>query len=217
MKENEIKELWKNDETWGKINFQESLEMKQFKSKKALRGLITRRIIESVIFILLFTWLTEFAISNAGTGGYYLISGIVLSIFCLVGFIGSIRQIAAIIKLDYLGSVTEVQQKLERLKAYNLQVIRLLMLSLPFYFAYIVIGFKAIFNVDIVTNGSNAWLISNLVITLLFIPLAIWIYKQLNLSSKKNWVKQIIFDNGGKQIRTAAEFFSEIKEFKNEG
>jgi hypothetical protein len=48
----------------------------------------------------------------------------------------------------------------------------------------------------------------------LFVPLSLYIVKQLRINAKKNWVKKLLADNGGKQIDSAIRFINEIVEFK---
>lgn len=110
-----------------------------------------------------------------------------------------------------------MQKKLEQLKTHMVQITRLMMLSIPFYMVYIVLGFKLFFGVDIVAQGDPKWWIANIILSLLFIPLAVLIYRKL---SWKNihiaWVKSFIYSTGGKQVTQAMGFLQEIDNFEKE-
>ena len=81
---------------------------------------------------------------------------------------GSIGQIILIIKIDYSKPVTTLQLQLERLKVYSLQTLRLLFLSIPFYFAYIIVGFKLLFKLDIYAHADSKWLLWNIILSIAF-------------------------------------------------
>ena len=184
--------------------------------KNILNSLLIRRIIESLLFFLFGGLLLRFSIENSSTI-HYVISGLILLVFCMVGLTGSFMQIIVILRLDYSKPITTFQIQLEKLKLYSLQTLRLIFLSIPFYSAYMVIGFKALYNVDIVANADSRWLIWNLILTILFIPLSIWLYRILNYKTNKRWVNKLIVDNGGKQIHSAIQFLQEIEEFEITG
>lgn len=219
MKEKDLKNIWKSDkEHFEEFEIQSINNMKTEnlkKSKRSLYFLIARRVIESGFFLFFFTWLTRFAFDNYSVY-YYLLSALVLDIFCLIGLFGSLRQVVLILRLDYSGAVTDFQAQLEKLKAFTLQILRLMFLSTPFYFAYIIIGFKAALNVDIVANSSSGWLVSNLVVSLGLLVFSIWLYKKLDYRTKTKWIRKLIADNGGRQIHAALDFLDKIREFKSE-
>ena len=219
MKEKEMQDSWKDYSTRleSDLNLNHStLNMAKLKSTRlTLWHLMFRRFIEATIFIILLIWLLRFASNNYPIPQFAL-SGIILALFCLVGFIGSTGQIILIIRLDYSKPVTTFQLQIEKLKAYSLQTLKLLLLSIPFYFAYIIIGFKAVFNFDIYSQSSINWLLWNLILSILFIPFSIWLYKKLNYKTKNRWLKSLIADNGGKQISSAVQFINEIEELKKQ-
>ena len=95
--------------------------------------------------------------------------------------------------------------------------LRLIFLSIPFYFTYMIIGFKVLHDFDIFSNADSSWFVWNLALTILFIPLTLWLVKILNYKTRTKWVQKLIVDNGGKQIRSAIQFLSEIEEFEKNG
>ena len=214
-----MQDSWKDYATrlMSDLNLNHSIlnEAKLKSTRLTLRHLMYRRIIETITFAIMLSLLLDFA-SNNYPIPQFVFSGAILALFCLVGFIGSIGQIILIIRLDYSKPVTTFQLQIEKLKAYSLQTLKLLLLSIPFYFAYIIIGFKAVFNFDIYSQSSINWLLWNLILSILFIPFSIWLYRKLNYKTKDSWIKSLIADNGGKQISSAIQFINEIEELKKQ-
>ena len=95
-----------------------------------------------------------------------------------------------------------------------MKTLRLFFISIPFYSAYIIIGYKVLFNYDIYGNANSNWVLWNLFLSILFVPFSIYVYKKLRLDAKSNWVKKLIADNGGKQIDSAIQFIDELVEYK---
>lgn len=219
MEEKDIIEMWKNysarlrDELT--IDRVVVKDIKLTKARTELNWLLGQRVVEAIIFLVLFLWLVGF-IGNNFPVLHFVAAGFILMVFSLIGLIGNLLQIGQIRQLDYAQPVTAFQEHLQRLQAYNLQTLRLVFLSVPFYFAYIIIGFRAFFGLDIYANANPNWLIANLLLSILLIPAVIWLYKKLSYRSQKNWVKKLIEDNGGKRIRSALQFLEEIDQFKKE-
>lgn len=192
----------------------ETIKKAELKSgRKQLNRLAIRRLAEGVVFLLIIFLLSKFIVDNY-TMPQYVISGAILGFFALAGAIGSFWQINLILNLDYSRPVTDLQIQIEKIKLFDLQFLKLMFLSVPFYFAYIIIGFKVLFNYDIFSNADHSWLITNLVITVILIPVSIYFINQLRIKSRHSWVRQIIADNGGKQIDAAIRFINEIEEYK---
>jgi len=217
MEDIDFKNLWNNYssnlDAKLEINFASFKKTNVKKTRLHLYKLLFQRIIEGLLFVIFSALLAIFSINNY-TVPQYLISGVILGCFSTIGAIGTFGQIILILRLNYSEPVIIFLVKLEKLKTYNLKTFKLLFLSCPFYFAYIIIGFKAIFNFDIYANSSSSWLLSNLVFSILLIPISIWLYKKLNFDAQSNWIKELIANNGGKQIDSSIKFINEIKEYQ---
>lgn len=188
---------------------EESFKGQNFRNARfSLNRLLIRRIIEGIIFMLITVGLINFIISS--NAPQFVISGLILTVFSVIGLIGTIVQMYHILSLNFDKPVTAFQLQLQKLRLYSLQTLRLLFLSIPFYLAYIIIGFKIIMNFDIYNQAHAGWLIWNIVLSVLLIPVAVYLYKRLRFDSEVNWLKKLIADNGGKQIDTAIHFVDEI-------
>jgi hypothetical protein len=199
-----------------KLNKQIFKEMNLTKTRLSLRSILIFRILEILFFVIAVIALGSF-IGNHWGSMQFVIPAAILHIFAIIGLAGSIGQIALIAQIDYAAPITIMQKKLEQVKMHMVQVTRLMMLSIPFYLAYAVLGFKLFFGVDIVAQGDPNWWLANIILSLLFIPLAIWIYQKLSWKNMHiPWVKSFIYSAGGKQITKAMGFLQEIDNFEKE-
>jgi|GEM_PF-7132723 len=196
------------------LDYSELKNIKQTSTRLSLRRLLFRRLCESFIFFLLAIFLADFMQKN--NESHYIISATVLVIFASLGMIASIWQIAMILKLDYAEPVTKFLSKLEKLKLLSLQTLRLLLLSIPFNLAYIIILAKAIIGYDIYVNANSAWLASQAIVSIMMVPAAIYIVYQLKNGPEKKWLRKLIADNGGKQIEDSIKFMNELKSYQKE-
>ncbi len=219
MKEQELIQLWKQNNE--QINVSFDIQMSELKKRnfnkvqKKMRILMLKRAIEGGLFLFFAVYLLKFTVNNFPVPQFVL-SGGVLLLFSLVGFMGNAFQVVKLLSLDFSIPVVKLLSELEKLKMYSLQIMRLLYLSIPFYFAYIIIGFKMTINFDVYSYSSTSWQFWNFVVSVAFVPLSIWLYRKINYNTTSTWVKNLIRDNGGKQIHEAIEFLSEIEHFKKE-
>jgi hypothetical protein len=220
MKTNNIENIWAEHsrELQSRVHLNaEELHQIQFgKVKIALRGLLIRRIFENILFLVFFVLLLQFAVTNFQVWEY-MASGLVLAVFACIGFIGGFRQVMLIGKLDFSGPVTSFQTEMEKLKAYSLQTLKLVLMSIPFYFAYIIIGFKSVFGLNVLRTADPQWLIFNLCLSIILIPVFIWVVRKLSYRSKSNWIRKLIRDNGGKETDASLEFLAELEKYREEG
>jgi len=186
------------------------------KTKARMRNLMIIRILEAVCFLIIVVALWKFIAVNFFISAPT-ISAFILSVFSIIGFAGSISQIALMGMIDYAGPVTHIQKQLATIKSHSVQLLRLLILSIPFYMSYTFLGFKVIFDIDLYPVADPKWLIIEMVISIGLIIPTLWLYRELGLKPiKRAWIKQVIENSGGKQIMAAVELLNEIKKFENE-
>lgn len=184
------------------------------KSASALGKLRLKRIFELVFTAIIVLFLGSFLHANRENLPLA-VSAAVLMIFFIVQIIGVVNQLVLISKFDFAGSVTESQEILSKLQTHIVAFLRLAILQIPFYWAYLLIGFKVFFNLDIWEFGNRNWFIANLFFSLLLMPVSIWLCNQVKIANiNRNWVKTII-ESAGKETFDAMKFLEQLKEFKN--
>jgi hypothetical protein len=197
------------------FNFKIAQETQVKKSVFALRKLRYYSIFELVVAGFVMIFLGNFIYETFGNLSLT-ISALILDIFAVFAISGAVRQLILISEFEVAANVTESQQILARLQTHTINYLRLAILQFPFFLAYILIGFKVFFNTTIWETGNQAWLVSNLILGVILIPVSIWVYKQIqpaNLHIK--WVRRLVEMMGGKEISNAMTFLNEIETFKN--
>lgn len=186
------------------------------KVRSGMRTLIILRSVEALIFLAIVIGLWNFISLH-----FYLsaatISAVVLNVFATIGLAGSIGQIALITKTDYTGPVTSIQKHLAKIRSHNIQIFRLIILSTPFYLAYIFLGFELFFDIDLYASADHNWLIANIILSFCLTLPTLWLYKQLGpKAATRNWVKKLIINSGGKQTSDALEILDEVEKYEDE-
>lgn len=226
MDTTELKSIWQaydaKLEKSLKLNLHCIQTIQTQKIKSTFTSLKAFKITEIIIGVLLIFFLGNFLYNNI-TEAYFVVAAGILMVFCSLAIIGSIKQIALITQISYTQNVVNNQKKLALLQSSVLlqssiiKYLRLVFLNLPFYTAYIIIGFKIFLNTDIVARGDKNWWISQITISILFIPLSIWLYNKISYKNMHiNWVRRLIENAGGKSISKVMDFIKELNEFEKD-
>jgi hypothetical protein len=142
---------------------------------------------------------------------------LILGAFTIAGITGCVRQLILLHQITFADPVTNIQAKLEAVKLHMLETSRLMTLSLPFYFAYIAIGFDLLFGVNILVQGERAYIYANVVVSVAFVLPAFWLFRNLNFRNAGHPVIRLFINGaGGKQLLAATDFLNQIEEFKTE-
>lgn len=199
-----------------KLNAKVLEELNKNKAKSKMNGLLAFRIVEALIFLILLGALWGFAYDNLDTPAPALSAGI-LGLFSLIGLIGSIGQIALIGMIDYSTPILDIQQSLARIRTHAIQLARLMILTIPFYMAYIFLGFYALAGVDLYQVANPAWFYGQVAFSVLLVIPVLWLARELRPGRKTGSRVQRIMDNliPG-QLNAAAELIHEMESFNNE-
>lgn len=123
-------------------------EIEANKQSNELDKLVTSRIIEAVTFALIVFLLWQY-IAGAWAITAPVISAMLLAVFAIIGFAGNIGQIALLKAIDYSNPVKKTLSQLIEVRSHNLNVFQLLVLSVPFYMAYVFLGYELVFGIDL--------------------------------------------------------------------
>jgi hypothetical protein len=146
------------------------------------------------------------------------VPALIFAASALIAVIGDIRELILLGQINYADPVTTIQKKLERIKLHFLRTIRLMVLMLPLYLVYVVLGMNLLFGWDILAHGDKAFLWANVVFSLLLIVPAAWLFRNLTFQNIGHPViRAFVNGGGGKQILAAMEFLNALQEFEDEG
>jgi hypothetical protein len=216
MNLDELKAVWnaQND----KLDYSISLNKKLLKtinldkSKDMMHKIMMWRIVEASVFSLIIVSLWNFIVSNLGFSAPT-ISAFILNVFAIIGLAGNIGQIALIAQMDFSGSVSTVQRQICTIRSHKLKTVKLTFLSIPFHMAYVFLGFKIFFGLDLYEYLNHTMLTFYIVLSLALVPPTIWFYRKLNFrKTNPRWVQWLVEELGGRQLLASAEFLGKIDE-----
>lgn len=146
------------------------------------------------------------------------IPAFIFALFVLAAVIGDIRELVLLAQINYSEPVTAIQRKLGDIELHFLRTIRLMVLMLPLYMVYVVLGLNLLFGWNILAQGDRAFLWTNLIVSLAFVGPAFWLFRNLRFENIGNPViRLLLHGGGGKQIIAAMESLKALEEFKAEG
>lgn len=184
-------------------------------ARSKLNSLIWQNAATIIFFFTVAMYGIVFAIENNQVL-HYLISGLVLAFWAGAFSFGSANQLKKILKLDYSLPILELQKKLIAIKLSILKYLRLIVWTLPFHLAFMIITFKSIYGVDIIAQNSKEWLAWNFALSGLFLVIAIYFQtKSIEENLNKKWINWLL-QGSGSQINEALVFMKEIEEFEKE-
>lgn len=125
------------------------LQERQIESQKGeLNKLILTRSIEGIVFFAIVVALGNY-IAASWSLTAAVMSAVVLNIFALVGLAGSIGQVVLLSKIDFSKPVKQTLFDLITVRTHSLRIFKLLLLSAPFYMAYVFLGYDILLGVDL--------------------------------------------------------------------
>ena len=164
-------------------------------NKSELNKLILTRAIEGIVFFCIVFSLGAYMASSWSLTAP-VVSAFVLNVFAIVGLAGSIGQIALLSKIDFSKPMKETLNDLIAVRTHSLNVFKLLILSAPFYMAYVFLGYDLFFGVDLFSLMSADTAIRFLVVALIFGALAMLLVYKLKPENRTNkliaWLYQEI-------------------------
>ncbi len=220
MNDIEIKGMWKdydkmieeskvlNLQSWV-LNLRCFETLQTQKAKSNLRSLI----IPEIVVILLgvgWVWFLVMMLSYLFSQTIIAISLIILIALTTASIVMYIQNITVIAQINYSDSITKTQERIAFLQSSIVNSIRIGWLQLPFYTTCYISN-------KLLTAGSIQFWIIQVSVTLLFIWLAVFLFRNISLkNSKKRWVKHLLQGYGLSRVSKAMDFLEEIEEFKKD-
>ncbi|MCQ8888704.1 hypothetical protein NQT72_04095 [Pseudoalteromonas carrageenovora] len=190
-------------------------ETKVNKQMKELSNMKWARIIESAAFFFIILLLGQYIAKNFSVSAP-VISALILAVYAIVGLAGNIGQIVHISNIDYAKPISQLQKDIYRLCSHKLQLTKLLLMSVPFYMAYVFIGFDVLFEIDLFAHLEQhmVWFYS--VSSLLLLIATGCVLAKLNYTNiKAPWVKRTIAFIVGERLVNMAQFINNVESTDN--
>ncbi|MFL0351982.1 hypothetical protein [Xanthomarina sp. GH4-25] len=185
------------------------------KSEKKTLSILKYRIIEIVVFSLLAVFMGNYIASN-WTQTHLAISGIIVGVFTLIALAGSIGQVTLLKQIDFAKPIVDIRKKIELVNTHGLLFVKLMLLSTPIWWAYIVVGSDYMFNIDLYAHMDVDFVLKYLMVnSLLIIPLVWFLNKLTYKNLHVKWVRKTIGFFIGSKTMKALEFLNDIEKFEN--
>lgn len=142
---------------------------------------------------------------------------LIFAVSVFVAVTGAIRKLILLGQISYADPVTTIQKTLETMKLNFVRTVRLMVLMFPLYMVYVVLLLNLLFGWDILANGDKTFLWANLVVSLIFLAPAVWVFRNLTFENIGNPViRALVHGGGGTQMIEALEFLKAIQNFESE-
>ncbi len=193
-----------------KLLLKETINNKARHSLRSLIKLKTAGIIAFVFYLLLLGYVLAYAFSNYSSAlNYFIISVSAIALVNVKGFSDYIKHLVWTNKINYDGSVIEIQQQLSRLQLSIINHAKIMTLQFPFFTTFYL---------------SNSWfpqdvgfgyIIFQVLVTGSFVYFSYWLYKNTKPENlDKKWFRNMIAGSGGKSVLEAMAFYREMEEFE---
>ena len=196
-----------------RLNTMTLKEIKTHKVQHKMRGYLGLNVFSLIVGALMASS-SGYFISTHLNAIHMVLSGSVALLWSLLIFVGAILQLEKLCTLDYTKPVVEVQHKLNAIRLSALHFLRVSLMILPFYFAYLLMFFDVVFAVDIYVLGDTHWLISQAAFSLLLGILAVYLYRQLSPENINKPLTKWLMQGFGSQAMEAAEELNQLEEFE---
>lgn len=184
------------------------------KSKKSTQSILKYRIAEIVVFSLLALFMGSYIATN-WSQTHLALSGIIVGVFTLIALAGSIGQVTLLQQIDFTKPIVDIRKKIELVNTHGLIFLKLMFLSTPIWWSYVVVGSDYLFNIDLYSNMDTDFVLKYLMINSLLIIPMVWFLNKLtykNLHVK--WIRKTIGFFAGTKTMKALEFLKDIEEFE---
>ncbi len=219
MDENNIKELWQS--SYDKL--EQSLMLNR-KNAEDITKMKVQTLLSSMKPIKIFTlfagilWvitggtmvLNLFIHSYEKISPFFLYSAALQLILTAVALFIYLYQLVLLQQVDISEPVIETQNRLANLKTSTLWVTRFLFLQLPLWTTFY-------WNKSMFQNGSIGLWIFQIIITLLFTIVAVWLFVNIKYENRnKKWFKFLFAGQEWTPVIKSIELHKEIEEFKQD-
>jgi hypothetical protein len=185
------------------------------KMRGSLRGLVLVIAFELIMSWFAMIWLARFLIGQPESW-LLMTSTIILAGASVVVIVASIWQLAIIGRLDYSSPVVKIQHDIASLRTARLQVTRwILLLSPLLWLPGLIVTAQGVIGFDIWKHFGPRWVISNFVLGLVCVPVAIVASRRIVSRHGSSWiVKRIADELAGISLRNARQQLEEIAQFE---
>lgn len=185
------------------------------KAESAMRPLIRlkqRGIVALVVYLIVLGLLLAYAVLHYSSAANYFIASIgVIFLINIKALYDYMKHLAWAKRIDYNGSVMEIQQKLVELQLSILRHSRLMVLQFPFWTTCF------LSNKWFPHSVGMGYIVFQFLLTGSFAYLSYWLYKNQTVENlDKKWLRILIEGSGGRSVMKALAFYKEMEVFRKD-
>ncbi len=141
-----------------------------------------------------------------------------LDVFAIAILIAMIRQIAVGLQIDYNQPIAVIQKQLQNLRVLRIRYIQgIFLVATLVWTPLLIVTLKAFWGLDAYRLLGPAFLISNLLVGLTIIPVALWLSKKFSdRMGRSPFIQRLMKDLAGVNLNAAATFLATLSQFKDE-
>ncbi len=219
MEEKHIMELWQTTNakledsfSISRKNTEEITKMKVQTLLSSMRPVKVFAVVAGFLWVLFGAILVAnlFIYSFDKISPWFLFSAAFQILLTAIALVLYIYQTVHIYQADISDSIVETQRKLATLKSSSLWIARFLFLQLPLWTTFY-------WSKDMMRNGHTGLWVLQIVITLLFAFIAVWLFFNIKYKNKdKKWFRFIFGKREWEPVLKAIELNKEIADFKED-
>lgn len=219
MEEKHIMELWQTTNakledsfSISRKNTEEITKMKVQTLLSSMRPVKVFAVVAGFLWVLFGAILVAnlFIYSFDKISPWFLFSAAFQILLTAITLVLYIYQTVHIYQADISDSIVETQRKLTTLKSSSLWIARFLFLQLPLWTTFY-------WNKDMMRNGHTGLWVLQIVITLLFAFIAVWLFFNIKYKNKdKKWFRFIFGKKEWEPVLKAIELNKELLIFKED-
>lgn len=141
-----------------------------------------------------------------------------LDVFAIAILIALIRQIAGGLQIDYNKPIAVIQKQLGDLRVLRIRYIQgIFLVATLAWTPLMIVTLEGFWGLDAYRLFGAAFLVSNLLVGLAIIPLALWLSKRFSdRMGRSPFVQRLMKDLAGYNLNAAAGFLATLSQFEDE-
>jgi hypothetical protein len=141
-----------------------------------------------------------------------------LDVFAISILIAMIRQIALGLQIDYDKPIAVIQKQIEDLRVLRVRYIQGIFLAATLAWTpLMIVTLKGLWGLDAYRLLGTTFLVSNLLVGLAIIPLALWLSKRFSdRMGRSPFIQRLMKDLAGYNLNAATGFLAKLSQFEDE-
>jgi hypothetical protein len=215
MQDTELIDLWRSYgqklEESLQLNRKNAEEITRLKVKSFLASMKPLKIftiVVGIIWVGLVDWLIIKTFPAANW--FFIVSAGIQVLLTKLAIIIYLYQLILIYQTDISEPILETQRKIASLKSTTLWIARILFLQLPVWTTFY-------WNKTMLVNGNMALYLLQIIVTLSFTCVAVWLFMNIKNENKdKKWFRLIFEGREWNPVLKSIELLNQVKEYKTD-